>query len=166
VPVHLTSDGRPTIDPVNVSTAPGTDPVVVVAAFLAIEGQGLLVLVGAAAIWPLVALLVVVARRRPWQAPWRPFAWAASAAAGFSLLAGGYAFYLLETNGTSRAMASLGPQIAAGLALVGSVVSAVIAIVLRAVAARSGTPPAGSADRPGEGGELDEFRERRLRGGR
>jgi peptidoglycan/LPS O-acetylase OafA/YrhL len=162
VPAHPSSSEAVTIVPATLSTTPRSDAVEGVEPFLAVEGWGLAVLVGAVAIWPLMALLVAVVRRRPWQAAWRTFAWAALAAGAFALLAVGYAVYLVQSNGTSRAMASLGPQIAAGLALLGAVASGLVAIVLRVAAARSGTEQGG----PVEGRREDGARRERPSRGR
>jgi hypothetical protein len=92
---------------------------------------GLIVIGSIVLVWPLGAAVALAVVRPGPARRWRPFAVTAVLAAITSALLFGYALVLFSGNGTSRAMASLGPQIGGAATLGGALLCAVTAAVLR-----------------------------------
>jgi hypothetical protein len=102
-----------------------------VAAPLAVSLPGELWLVAGALVWPLSAWVATAVRDVPDTAKPRVFARTAAVATGVGVFLLAAAAVMLATNGTTRAFQALAAQVAAGLSLLGAVLSGVIAIALR-----------------------------------
>jgi hypothetical protein len=83
--------------------------------------------------------LVLIRRPAPGTA-WRTFGGVALVALVLAVVAVGLSLVIFHSNGTTRAMVSLLPQIIAGLSLVGALVCGVVAAVLRVAAGGSTSP--------------------------
>lgn len=108
--------------------------------------SGFLVIASIVLIWPLTAGVVAGLGHTPRVRRWRPFAWSALAAAGTGAAMLGVSMAMFATNGTTRSMAALGPQIGGAACLAGAVTSGLIAGLLRAIGGPSQGAPA--SDRP------------------
>jgi hypothetical protein len=93
--------------------------------------SGVLLVTATALIWPAAATLHLVLRRQARVAAWVVLLRVGLAAVGAAVLLFAWAYILFATNGTSQAMASLGPQIAALTCLGGAVLCGLAAVVLR-----------------------------------
>jgi hypothetical protein len=96
-----------------------------------VPDAGVLLVAATSLIWPAGAGLVLTVRREASRPAWRVFLLAGVAALVVAALLLAWAFALFTFNGTTRAMASLGPQIAALTCVGGAVVCGVTAVVLR-----------------------------------
>jgi hypothetical protein len=96
---------------------------------MSLPDTGVLLVMSAALLWPAGAA-VVVALRRPASTPaWRTFLRGGLLALVAAALLLGWSWALFATNGTTRSMAALGPQIAALTCLGGALLCGVTALV-------------------------------------
>ena len=93
--------------------------------------SGVLLVMASALIWPASATLHLALRRQGRLAAWAVFLRVGLTAVGAAALLFAWAYVLFATNGTSQAMASLGPQIAALTCLGGARLCGLVAVVLR-----------------------------------
>jgi hypothetical protein len=89
------------------------------------------VVLSASLVWPAGAGLLVASRREA-RIPASTVFWrTALTALVVAVLLVAWAIVLLTTDGTSQAMASLGPQLAAVTCVIGAVLCGAVALVLR-----------------------------------
>ncbi|GGI08188.1 hypothetical protein [Egicoccus halophilus] len=100
-------------------------------------GDGFLLLVALALVWPLGAGLVTAVRGPRRERRWRYFAVAAVAATVVGVVLFVVSLVTFAADGTTGAMVSLGMNIGAIACLVGAILSGVVAGILRH------TPPPG-----------------------
>jgi hypothetical protein len=110
--------------------------VLIRAAPLAVALPGELWLVAGALVWPLAAWVVTSIRDVPDEARSRVFARTALVATVVAVVLLAASALLLTTNGTTRGFQALALQLAAGVSVVGGLLSAVIAALLRGAGRR------------------------------
>jgi hypothetical protein len=96
---------------------------------MSLPDTGVVLTMSAALLWPAGATIVVVRRRRIFTPAWRVFLHVgllALVAAGLLLA---WSWMLFATNGTTRSMAALGPQIAGLTCLGGALLCGIAALV-------------------------------------
>jgi hypothetical protein len=120
----------------------GWRDVLLVAAPIAVALPGELWLVAGVLVWPLGAWGWTAVRDVPRAARPRVFARTAGGATLVAVALLATSALLFTTNGTTRAFQSLAAQLAAGVSLLGGLLSGVIALVLR----RATHPPDGPAE--------------------
>lgn len=98
--------------------------------------NGLAVLAAIVVVWPLSGWLVAAAFSRSAEQRWRPFAWAAGAAASAAVIVVLAAEITFSRNGTTAAMTAMGGMVVAGACLAGGLLSGLCALFLRARAER------------------------------
>jgi hypothetical protein len=96
-----------------------------------VPDAGVLLVAATSLLWPAGAGVALALRREASRPAWRVFLGAGLAAVVVAALLFAWAYVLFAFNGTARAMASLGPQIAALTCLGGAAVCALTAAVLR-----------------------------------
>lgn len=99
----------------------------------AMADRGVLLVVSTSLVWPAIAGLVVTTRRGSQVPAWRVFLRTGLAAVVAAAALFAWSYLLFRSNGTSQAMASLGPQIAALVCVGGALICAIVAVVLRAL---------------------------------
>lgn len=107
------------------------DDPTIVGPLVGVALPGELLFVAAALIWPLGAWIVVAVRGVPRSKRWRAFARAAAAAVVLAVGLAALAVFLNLSNGTGEAFAGFAALLAAGVILIGALVSGLIALALR-----------------------------------